>query len=148
MTRSTLSRELARGIEWDCAQLLYRFYYLFDQFRYDDMVGLFLSDGTWHRAGKALKGREAILAALHERSATQRVRHVITNVLVDAVDETTAEAVLYVTAYHHDSGVEDGPPPRIKSPYLLLVATATLVKTGETWRIAVQTMKREFEFAP
>jgi hypothetical protein len=51
-------REAERAIEWDCAQVLTRF----------------APDGVWHRQG----GRAAILAALAERSTTQRVRHVVT----------------------------------------------------------------------
>lgn len=143
-----IARSVAREIEWDCTQLLYRFYYLFDEFRYDAMADLFLPHGVWHRAGKRLEGREAIMAALCERSLTQRVRHVVTNVLVDATDSNEAEAVLYLTAYHHDGGEKLAKPPKIKSPYLLLVVTATLIRTDGGWRIATQTMKREFEFAP
>ena len=147
MTAPVLAREIARAIEWDCTQLLYRFYYWFDEFRYEDMAALFVPDGVWHRAGKALRGREQILAALHERSTTQRVRHVITNVLVDAIDSVTAKVVLYLTAYQHDTGARIEMPPKIPSPSLLLVVTATLVRTDAGWRIAEQTMKREFEFA-
>ena len=53
------SREVARTVEWDCTQLLFRFYYWFDSFRYEEMVALFLPDGVWHRAGKVLRETNA-----------------------------------------------------------------------------------------
>jgi|HubBroStandDraft_5_1064220.scaffolds.fasta_scaffold64806_2 hypothetical protein len=141
------SREVARTVEWDCTQLLFRFYYWFDSFRYEEMVALFLPDGVWHRAGKVLRGREEIIAILRERSTTQRVRHVLTNVLVDAVDAANASVVLYLTAYQFDSGQPVNTPPTITSPSLLLLVTATLVKTSDGWLIAEQRTTREFEFA-
>jgi SnoaL-like domain len=145
--QSSLPRELARAAEWDCTQLLFRFYYWFDLFRYEEMVALFSPNAVWHRAGKVLRGREEIIAILRERSTTQRVRHVLTNVLVDVMDATNANAVLYLTAYQFDSGQRLTAPPSIRSPSLLLVVTAHLVKTDDNWLIAEQKTTREFEFA-
>ncbi|MGZ5998958.1 MAG: nuclear transport factor 2 family protein [Rhizomicrobium sp.] len=140
-----LSREDARAIEWDCAQLLTRFFNYFDQWRYDDMAALFAPDGVWHRAGKSLK-RGDIVETLNTRSRTQTVRHVVTNTQVDVVDASNAKFVLYVTAYMHDTGTKATRPPKIQSPYLLLVVSGTLVKVGNDWKIANMSMNREFEF--
>jgi SnoaL-like domain len=140
-----LARETVRAIEWDCAQLLTRFFNAFDQWHYDDMAAIFAPGGVRHRAGQSLKG-EAILTALNKRSRTQTVRHVVTNVQVDVRDTASADFLLYVTAYRHDSGTKPEKPPKIASPYLLLVVPGTLVRIGEDWRIASMTMNREFEF--
>jgi hypothetical protein len=140
-----LSREAARAIEWDCAQVLTRFFNAFDRWRYDDMVAMFAPNGVWHRAGKSLKGA-AILEALNARSRTQTVRHVVTNIQVDVGDASTAEFILYVTAYMHDTGTKAISPPKIQSPYLLLVVPGTLVKVDDDWKIASMSMNREFEF--
>ena len=110
-----MTREAERAIEWDCAQVLTRFFNYFDQWRYEDMADLFAEDGVWHRQGRALAGRAAILAALAERSTTQRVRHVVTNLQIDVVDPDTAASLLYVTAYRHDSGAKQTEPPRIRA---------------------------------
>ncbi len=140
-----LPRDAARAIEWDCTQLLYRFFHLFDEFRYADMAALFAPGGVWNRLGKALHP-EDIVPELNRRSTTQTVRHIVTNVLVTATGETTAEVVLYLTAYQHDSGKKADTPPTIKSPSLLLVVPGRLVKTADGWRIAEMSMNREFVF--
>ena len=147
MTTFAISRDVARAIEWDCARTLTRFFNWFDQWRYDGMVALFAPDGVWHRQGKALRG-QAIKDALDVRSRTQTVRHVITNTQVDVVDAATAEFILYVTAYVHDSGVKAVTPPKIQSPSLLLVVPGGMVKVGDDWKIAHMSMNREFEFGP
>jgi hypothetical protein len=139
-------REAERAIEWDCAQVLTRFFNYFDQWRYQDMADLFAADGVWHRQGQALTGRAAILAALAERSTTQRVRHVVTNLQVDVLDSDTAASLLYVTAYRHDSGAKQTEPPRIRAPYLLLAVPGRLRRTLAGWKILRMEMNREFEF--
>jgi hypothetical protein len=141
-----VSRDAARAIEWDCAQLLVRFFNHFDQWRYAEMADLFAPDGVWNRQGRALQGKAAILSVLEARSRTQTVRHVVTNIQVDVRDSATAEFVLYVTAYMHDTGTRPDVPPKIASPYLVLVVPGLLVKLGADWKIQSMSMNREFEF--
>jgi hypothetical protein len=74
------------------------------------------------------------------------VRHLVTNVQVIVRDASNADVLLYVTAYMHDSGVKAIAPPKIASPYLLLVVPGTLVRAGNGWKIASVSMNREFEF--
>jgi SnoaL-like domain len=141
-----MNREQARAIEWDCAQILVRFFNEFDAWRYREMVQLFAPDGVWHRQGKALTGADAILSALEQRSTTQCVRHVVTNVQVTVLDDHTAESLLYVTAYQHDTGETATAVPVIRSPSLLLTVAGKLVRTADGWRISSLTMTRVFEF--
>jgi len=143
-----MDRDAARAIEWDCAQTLTRFFNAFDQWRYDDMAGMFAPDGVWHRAGKALQGEDVIVAELNKRSRTQTVRHVITNVQVDVKDAASADFLLYVTAYIHDSGEKATKPPKIQMPSLLLVVPGQMVRRDGAWKIASMSMNREFEFGP
>jgi len=142
---TAISREVERAIEWDCTQLLTRFFNSFDDWRYADMVAMFAPDGVWHRADMALKG-SAIMEALNARSPTQKVRHIVTNVVVEAESETSAQFTLYVTAYMHDSGELAKAPPKIRMPYLMLVVPGRLVRIGDQWKIASMSMNREFEF--
>jgi hypothetical protein len=44
------------------------------------------------------------------------------------------------------AGTKATKPPKITSPYLLLVVPGTLVKLGDDWKIASMSMNREFEF--
>jgi hypothetical protein len=143
-----MTREQARAIEWDCAQILIRFFNEFDAWRYREMAALFAPDGVWQRQGRALRGADAILAVLEQRSTTQTARHVVTNVQVTALDADKAQSLLYVTAYQHDTGEQATAPPVIRSPSLLLVVPGELVRTEEGWRISSLTMTRVFEFQP
>ena len=77
---------------------------------------------------------------------SQTVRHVVTEIEVYVVDASRADFILYVTAYMHDSGTKATKPPKITSPYLLLVVPGMLVKLGDKWKIASMSMNREFEF--
>lgn len=141
-----MDRELARAIEWDCAQLLTRFFNDFDLWRYDAMADAFAPDGIWHRMGKASQGRAAILETLNARSATQSVRHVVTNIQIDVKDDRSADFVLYITAYQHDTGAKPTAPPKIRGPSLVLSVPGRLTKAGATWKIAEMSMNRAFEF--
>lgn len=141
-----MTRDQARAIEWDCAQILVRFFNEFDAWRYREMVKLLAPDGVWHRQGRALKGADAILAVLEQRSTTQTVRHVVTNVEVTALDADRAKSLLYVTAYQHDTGEKAAAVPVIRSPSLLLVVPGELVRTQDGWKISSLTMTRVFEF--
>jgi hypothetical protein len=140
-----ISRNRARAIEWDCAQVLTRFFNAFDEWHYDDMARMFAPDGVWHRAGKALQGA-AIMEALNARSRTQCVRHVVTNISIDVADDTSAGFTLYVTAYMHDSGEKSTSLPTIRAPYLLLTVPGRMVRVAEDWKIATMSMNRVFEF--
>lgn len=136
------------ALEWDCCQLLVRFYDHFDRWNYAEMVALFAVDGVWHRAGKVLAGHEAIVAELKLRSTTQKIRHVLSNLLVDVRDPGHADVQAYLTVYRHDDGKPSGGTPAvIASPAMLLLVKASLVLTPQGWRIAQQVMQREFEFS-
>lgn len=141
-----MNPEQCRAIEWDCSQLLMRFYDHFDRWNYEEMAALFTPAGEWHRAGKALAGRDAIVAELQLRSTTQKIRHVLTNLLVDVRDATHADARAYLTVYRHDDEQKSAAPAKIRSPALLLLVTAALECGPDGWRIARQGMQREFEF--
>ncbi len=139
-----MDRDAERAIEWDCGQVLLRFYDAFDAWDYAAMVALCTDDVVWHRAGKALAGRAAIVAELERRPATQTIRHVVTNLLVDVRDAGQADARLYLTAYRHDGAGQRLVPAPMALPALLLVVTARLRREPPGWRIAEQTMQREF----
>lgn len=139
-------REAARAIEHDCERTLVRFYDCFDAWDYAGMLALCTPDCLWHRAGKDLAGHALILAELQKRTTTQTVRHVLSNVLVDARDASHASLKCLLTAYRYDDGTKRTSPPLIHKPILLLVVTAELVREGEAWLISRQVMKREFLF--
>lgn len=118
-----------------------------DERRYGALLSLMTPDAVWVRQGIHLRGHAQIRAALEERSPTQRIRHLITNLLQRAGDGQHAEFSHYMTALRHDDGEVHRGPVRIAGAFRMSVVNTMLVCTGGTWQIAAQTIAAEFEFA-
>ena len=140
-----MTREEERAIEWDCQQAVTRFYHYLDNRRYEDLANLFTPDGVWHRQGKKLEGRAAIMAALEMRPASLIIRHAVSNVVVDISDENTAEANAYITISAHNTKGEplDGPAP-YTGPGAMIIYTDHLVRADDGWKVILKTGDRVF----
>ena len=131
-----------------CTQLTHRFFYYLDERRYEDLIGLMQPDAVWHRQGRALRGLDAVRAALNERSATQRIRHVVTNGFVEQADAQAATYVAYMIGYRYDDGTVREPPLTISGPLrMLLVRTRFVRQPDGRWLIGETSAVPEFEFA-
>ena len=129
-------------------QTVLRFVDCLDEGDYGQLVALMTSDAVWHRQGRTLRGRDEILAALHERSATQRIRHLVTNLLLRSETPTETAFTHYMTALRHDSGVAVQGPVAIAGPFRMSLVGTRLVLDGGRWLIAEQAIVAEFEFRP
>ncbi len=138
MTTSNLYPELV--------QIVHEFFYDLDEMRYDALLGLMREDARWHRQGKTLQGHPQILAALEERSRTQRIRHLVTNAFVETSDDSQAVMLAYLIAYRFDDGTLRKPPLPISGPFRLLLVRTRFSRDGEQWRIAEQRLDPQFEF--
>jgi len=132
---------------FQCAQVLNRFFYYLDEFRYEDLVGLMLEDGTWFRQGQSLRGRGQILGTLNERSRTQRIRHIITNTVVDVAEPGKAVGTAYLTVYKFDDGSELTRPPTIDAPFRISLVQVKFTKVSDKWLIAEQHIAPQFELS-
>ncbi len=119
-----------------------------DASRYADMLALMTEDAVWHRQGRTLRGAAEIRAALQERPATQRIRHLVTNLLERPA--TPGEAVWshYMTALRHEGGAAVQGPVAIDGPFRMSVVTTRLVRQAGRWLVAEQAIVPEFEFRP
>jgi hypothetical protein len=133
--------------EQDILQLINRLFLCLDERRYEDLASLFAPDGCWHRQGRALRGRDAIIEALSARSETMRICHVITNGIVEAAGEGRAEAECVMTAYRHDDGKAVDAPPEIAGPAVMARVRTRLLRLPEGWGIEDMTMDYLFHFA-
>lgn len=120
-------------------QRLNAFFSHLDERRYEELAAIFLPGGRWLRQGQWLEGRDAILAAMKARSATMRVRHVISNVIVTARSADEADVQAYMTAYRR---LENQPPALFS---INLVGNVFRRQAGR-WMLAEQQLVREFEF--
>jgi hypothetical protein len=131
-----------------CMQLLHQLFYFLDESKYDQLVSLFEENGVWHRQGEVLSGHGQILRAMEKRPATQRIRHVITNSLIESQHDGVVHAVAYMTAYRFDDGTVHSGPVTIAQPFRLSVVRIAMRQTQGIWKIAELSLQPEFEFAP
>lgn len=118
-----------------------------DERRYDALVALMTPDAIWHRQGQRLVGHAQIRGALDARSATQRIRHLVTNLLVLPDGDDTVKCRHYMTALRHDDGMQHTGPVSIAGPFRMSLVTSRLVRRDGVWRVAEQAIDTEFEFA-
>ena len=130
-----MEREVARAIEWDCAQLVTAFYGALDEQRYEDLAGLFASDGVWNRLGKDLVGGAAIMKAMQTRT-DWLTAHLVTNIRVSVVDADHAETTQYITLYRHEGWKPEMGPAPVVLPIGILKHWDKHVRIGGVWRIA------------
>ncbi|MGE0799162.1 MAG: nuclear transport factor 2 family protein [Lautropia sp.] len=144
----TIDHAALAGLLPELTQRTNRFYWCLDEFRYQELVSLMEPEAVWHRQGKVLRGHAQVLAALAERPATMRIRHVITNVFVADAGPDTADVVAYMTAYRHDDGSDRPLPRSIPGPFRVLLVKMRFRRRDGQWLIAEQAATSEFEFAP
>ncbi len=113
-----------------------------DQRNYDDAVMLFSTDVRWKVMGLDLHGRNAIRDAFSGLTDST-IRHVLTNTIVDVVDEDHANAMSYVTIYV-EKGFPDDRPLSFDGPNLLGENHDKLVRTEDSWCIAHRTGQLAF----
>jgi len=129
-----------------CRDAICRFFYYLDEWRYDDMLRLMTKDAIWIRQGETLNGQLAIHAALNRRNAKQRIKHVITNLIVDQLQNRAASATSYLTSYKHDEARDIEGAAQISGPFRLLLIQTSFVEAGGQWLISKQVNVDQFHF--
>ena len=135
-----MDRDQEEAISWDCQKVWRSYYHHVDHHEYEDAVKLFTEDVTWQVMGLDLKGRDEVLAALYGGLGNDTIRHVVSNTVVNVVDEDHAELSEYHTIYYSREGRRedmDGPLP-FEGPHRLGDSFAKLRRVGDTWQIAAR----------
>ncbi len=131
-----MDREKERAIEWDCVQVVNKFYNALDGRRYDALASCFTEGGVWKRQGKELQGRDAIMAAMRGRGENLVIRHVVTNIEVIIEDTDHASTAEYVTIYRYDGEEKlEGPAP-LEGPGVIFLYKDKMVRTDGGWLIS------------
>ena len=131
-------RDEERAIEQECQSVHCRYLNHVDRREFDQAVALFARDVEWESHGVRLRGREALLAALHASLGTGTIRHVMSNAVVTVVDENHAVLRDYHTLYYTKAAefeTHDGPLP-FEGPDRLTDSRVEMVRTSAGWRIA------------
>ena len=141
----SIDRKLLPAAQVELAQLLHEFFYRLDEFEYEALIALMEPEALWHRQGKIQRGATESLAALGQRSRTQRIRHVLTNIRVTELGASEARTMAYMTVYKHDDGVKASSPRTIKGPSGFLLVWTHFRRHGDHWLVAEMKAVPEFQ---
>lgn len=132
-------------IEHSCARLINAFAIYNDAGRFEELVSLFTPDGRFARPtapDNFTEGRENILAAFRARPKERVGRHVMTNIQIEVIDETSARGLCYATLY---TGSADKPAAdfglQANAAQFIGEVYTDFALTDEGWKIARQTGK-------
>lgn len=121
--------------EHDCMKLMVGYCVHADHGDADKFAELFSEDGAWVKgSGDEIRGRDALRAYINGRSPRVYTRHVITNMLVDVVDTTTATGVAYAVVFRDRDYGGSGAAP-MRPPEAVVEYRDEFQRTGEGWKI-------------
>jgi len=116
-------------------RIIYSFFRYLDDQRYDELTALFAPDGIWHRAGKALRGPQGVKEAMATRPVGFTTRHLITNVVIDLVDNDEALASYYMTVFVHEGEQRPKGPVPLDLPLHVSVFEQRFARSATGWLI-------------
>lgn len=128
--------------EHACQRLCVEFHIKIDTCRYQEIEDLFTPDAVWHHLNTTFTGKDEIRGYLSSKSPYPIVRHLLTNNLIELLDETTATGICYVTLFYALPSTE---VPNLEAPVILVTYHDTFRKTKMGWQFSsrrpVVTMK-------
>ncbi len=119
-----------------------------DEGQHESLLSLMTPDAVWIRRGQRLQGHAQIRAALQERSPTQRMRHLATNLLQRSASDDEVYVSNHLIALKFDDGQAHTGPVTVHGFLRMARVNTRLVRMDGAWRIAEQVIVTEFEFAP
>ena len=145
-----MTRDEECAIEWDCQKVLRQFYHFADQREYEKATNLLVSDVEWDVLGVKLRGRDNILKGLLGGVAKRTIAHVLTNTVVDVIDETHAVSKSYNSDYCVPGvRVEDGEGARpFVGPHRLEENYTELIRVDDDWLISKRKVTLIFSHNP
>lgn len=117
--------------EHECAKLVQRYCVLVDEYRHEELVGLWAEDGLWETWKGPLKGHEAMRAYLDAKAQTDTTIHMAHNIIIDVVDDVTATGTATFTYYGTSRDDPAATTPRVVGRYF-----DRFVRTAGGWRFA------------
>ncbi|MBP0630519.1 hypothetical protein J8I32_16755 [Cupriavidus sp. AcVe19-1a] len=109
-----------------CEQRVMHFYYAFDR---GDLIATaehLAPACTWQHGGVTLRSRQQILESFSKRSATQVVRHIVSNFTLLGGDTENATVAYCLTVHLFDNGQPPCLPVPGSTPFILVDVTCKL----------------------
>jgi len=127
------------AIEQACTRLVNRFSVYNDQGEFAKLASLFSADGAYARPTAPddyVHGRAAIEQAFASRPRDKLTRHVISNIVIDVIDQDRARGQCYVTLY--TAALDNPAKLGLKANPAQLVGEFfdEFIRTPQGWRFA------------
>jgi len=133
---TTVDPENSGLVEWKCQKAIVAFFRCLDECNYPGLLARMHPEGVWLRQGKQLKGERQIMEAMHARSETLRVCHILTNVTVDVHSESGRASLFgYLLVFRHDDGKKHKGPAPLGGPSSINACNAEFRPIDGDWRI-------------
>jgi hypothetical protein len=120
-------------IEHDCTALCHAFGYYLDKRDYEAVASLFTDDGVWKRYGVDVRGREALLGVLNQRSSKMLTRHLVGNILFTEVGDDICRAVMSSLSFFNNDATE-GPAVLPPDSTVIMDFHDTYRRSAAGWR--------------
>jgi hypothetical protein len=131
-----------------CQQSVLLFYYGLDRGDYPLAMAQVAPDCFWERSGVPLQGRQQIEESVRKKSATQVMRHIVSNFAVLRQDAESVTAVYCLALHLYDSGAPASLPVPGSTPFLLVDVQCELaLEADHAWRIRQLDVQRTFSYS-
>jgi hypothetical protein len=121
--------------EQACMKLMVGYCVYADHGQADEFASIFAPDGAWVQGtGGEIRGRDALRAYIVNRPGGTLTRHVITNMLVDVVDDKAAKGIAYATVFRDREYDGSGSAP-MRPPGSVIEYHDEFTRTAEGWKI-------------
>lgn len=138
-----MDEQQRQNIEQACTKLVNQFSCFNDRREFEALSNLFTPEGAFARPtdpDNYIEGRENILAAFNDRPQDRITRHLISNVIIDVENATSASGTCYATLFMAPADAE---PARFgvqaNSSQLVGEFQMDFSLTPAGWKIARQT---------
>ena len=140
-----MNTAMEQAIQWECKQLLARYYNHVDHGEFEEGAHIFAPDVEWRWREWVVNGRENMLKDLKSALTRVHIRHLITNTVIKVIDDDHATSLSYVTIYtHKNECADDGSAPYEGLDYINELHDK-LVRLDDGWHIAQRHIKTAFE---
>ena len=128
-----------------CTELMLRYAWTIDHRDFDGYCALFCEEMSLKMPGQpATTSRAALRKGLEFRPKDLTSRHVITNPLVEVIDDKTARGACYLSLYRLNGAPDANGLLPLKQPAAIGEYHDTYAKTAEGWRFKTRELRMIF----
>jgi hypothetical protein len=141
-----MTDETRLRIELECTRLQQRYAVYADHREGEKFTELFAEDGSVEVPdAPPFVGHDAIRASIEALNALPLTyRHVITNSVIDVVDEDHATGICYLVVFNSDASADESGARPMRLPSTVGEYHDTFRRTAKGWRIQTRRLERVF----